>query len=317
MRKSEICLAAMAGLIGLFPISAMAQDDLHPLLPETQALIDSGKIHLPEAQWSLTPAPDGCSVQRNFTLDEDRITLVMKRLQGKMPVEFALVGGGFEPDENLQAEFEPGRSGLAQYEYIGSASAGERVGIFFSGQPFPNGGFAAPTEDVLSRNTRYFIAQNDDSDAIVLRTGRIDLALDALEECGRQQLAQLGVDLTRQQTLKRGAVLLNTEELIRPMSHAYGMEMRDQRRTLEGVLRIRLVIDEDGTLAHCHAGDGLTPRALREAVCSIIGENGEFQVALDSDGKPVTDYWITNVVFEARQMENWPGADGTVHRTRD
>ncbi len=311
MRSYPIALAITA----LFAASASAQAELHPIAPETQGLIDSGAIHTPDGSWSLSAAQDGCAVQREFRLGDSHITLVMKRLEGRMPVEFALVGGGFEPEERLQAGFQPGRGGLAEFVFIGSASAGEREGVFFAGQPFPAGGFAAPTQDVLARDTRYFIAQNDDGEAVVLRTGRIDLALDALQQCGMEQLARLGVD--PQRDLRRDAALTNAGALIPTFSEAYGRAMRQRRGMLEGNLPIRLVIDDAGTLAHCHAGDGLTPRMLREAVCATIRDSGEFTTAMDLNGNPVASTWYTNVVFRTVGLTNWPGADGRNYPARD
>ncbi|RIV86604.1 energy transducer TonB [Aurantiacibacter zhengii] len=299
----------------MFASPAAAQAELHPVTPETQALIDSEAIHMPDGSWSLTPALDGCAVQREFRLGDSHVTLVMKRLEGRMPVEFALVGGDFEPEERLQAGFLPGRGGLAEFVFIGSASAGDREGVFFAGQPFPAGGFAAPTEAVLARDTHYFIAQNDDGDAVVLRTGRIDLALDALQQCGMEQLARLGVD--PQRDLRRDAALVNSGALSPTLGQAYGMAMRQRRGMLEGNLPIRLVIDDTGTLAHCHAGDGLTPRMLREAVCETIRDSGEFTTAMDVNGNPVASTLYTNIVFRTRSLTNWPGADGRNYRARD
>ncbi|MWV26274.1 hypothetical protein [Aurantiacibacter rhizosphaerae] len=308
-------LPVFAVLTAVFAIPVAAQEDLHPINPEAQELIDSGAIHMPDGLWSLSEAVDGCSLQRNFLLDDNRVTLAMKRLQGGYPIEFALVGGEFEPDEPLQAGFQPGRNGLEEHRFIGAASAGDRKGVFFSAQPFPRGGFAAPAQSVLAPDTQYFIAQNDEGYAVVLRTGRIDLALDALEQCGERQLASLGVDLNRPNGISRSAVLLNADEFSDQFSRAYGRVIQQQRRNVESDLHIRLVIDGDGTLAHCHAGDGLTPRALREAVCDMVRKNGEFRTALDNNGQPIADTWSTRVAF--RIMMDQPGADGTIHRARD
>ena len=314
MRKHSV-LPAIVALTAVLACPVAAQEDLHPINPDAQELIDSGAIHMPDGRWSLKEAVDGCSLQRDFLLEDNRVTLAMKRLQGGFPIEFALVGSEFEPDEPLQAGFQPGRNGLGEHRFIGAASAGDREGIFFSAQPFPRGGFGAPTESILAPDTQYFIAQNDDDDAVVLRTGRIDLALDALEECGERQLASLGVDLARPNGVSRNAVLLNAQELGADFSHAYDRVIRQQRRNVESNLHIRLVIDGDGTLAHCHAGDGLTPRALRKAVCDLVRENGEFRTALDNNGRPIADTWSTRVVF--RVMFGQPGADGRVYRERD
>lgn len=310
MRSYPIALAITA----LFAAPASAQAELHPITPQAQTLIDGGAIHTPDGSWSLSPAQDGCAVQREFRLGDSHVTLVMKRLEAGMPIEFALVGGGLEPDQPLQAGFEPGRGGLAEFVYIGAASAGERDGIFFAGQPFPAGGFAAPAEAVLARDTRYFIAQNDDA-AVVLRTGRTDLALDTLAQCGEEQLARLGVGPRR--SLRRDAALSNPGALIPSFSAAYERAMRQRGGRLEANLPIRLVIAEDGTLAHCQAGDGLTPRLLREAVCATIRDSGELRTALDTDGEPVASTWKTDIVFRAQDRTNWPGADGRNYPARE
>ncbi len=284
--------------------------------PSAQGLIDAGAIHTPRAQWSLREAVDGCSVQREFYLEDDHVTFSMKRLQAGYPIEYALIGGDFDPEDGLQAGFVPG-TGLADFRRAGSASAGEREGVFFAGPVFTMAPDHYVREESFTPETRYFVAQDRDDQAVVLRTGPIDQALQALEDCGIEQLAQLGVDAAEQNQLRSRATITNSAALAQPISREYGNMMRDVRRTVDGILHIRVVIDDGGELAHCHAGDGLTPRALRDAVCDIIREHGKFRPAVGRDGQPKTDFWSTRIIFQPRPLESWPGADGRNYPARD
>ena len=294
---------------------AFAQTDIEVILvsPEAQALIDAEDVYLPEAQWSLSPSPAGCLVQRHFAYDNHRITLAIKRLQPDLPIQYALVGSSFEIDERLQAGFTPG-SGLTEIDRIGSATLGERDGLFFAARTFPRTPDGFPDESALAPDTQFFVAQDLRGDAVVLRTGRIDLALSALEACAANELAALGVDLESRRTFTRYANLLNIGDLMTPLEAAYNRSLRNHRSG--GTLQIRVVIDPAGRVTHCHAGDDLTPRTLREDACEAVRQNGSFQTALNAQGEPVADYSLQTIVFQAPQRYYEPGADGTVWRRR-
>ena len=280
---------------------------------EAQSLLDSDRLYRPDAQWRRTASPAGCSVQREFDLDGERITLAMRRLQPGMPIQYALIGGDFEAGENLEAGFVPG-SGLWRFERLGEATIGEREGVFFAGPAFPPQSDVSESESELGRSVEFFVAQNRKGDAVALRTGRIDLALSALEECAADELGKLGVNVEAVHTFSRQPRLSNTPDLMNPLERAYGHYL--QNRLTEGTLRIRMVIDQDGVVKHCHAGDDLTPLALREAVCDVMREKGEFESALDAAGAPTTGYMFQTIRFATPSPWYYPGADGTVWKRR-
>ena len=310
MRKPTSALAISVVTALSAPLAA--QENNIPVSPVALALIDEERIHTPQAAWSLTSAGDGCSVQREFMLDGNHITFVMKRLQPGMPLEYALVGGGFDPEEELQAGFVPG-TGLANFSRIGTASAGNRDGVFFAGPAFPRVDGHYADELSLSTATRYFVVQDGDDHAVVLRTGAVRMAIDALTQCADEQLAALGVRPRGASEGGQPLRLLNATEIGTMISRPYSRLARV--RKVSGEMPIRVVVNGSGTMVDCQAGDGLIPRALREEVCTIMREQGEYEIAVDGDGQTVVGVFFTNIIFSSLGMT--PGADGRVYRERD
>jgi protein TonB len=60
---------------------------------------------------------------------------------------------------------------------------------------------------------------------------------------------------------------------------------------------VRLIIDGNGRVAHCHVTNFLTAKALRDAACDAMIENARFDPAKDADGNPATDFAFQQVRY--------------------
>lgn len=279
------------------PAAAQTYPNIVPVSEEAQAMIETEAFYLPEGQWSLIPDTDGCSLQRHFTRGGERITLAMKQLEAGMPVQYALIGAGLNEREPFDMGFVPG-TGLAHITRIGEASLGERDGVYFGGQVFPRGEGETVDDAGLAPQTQVFVIQSEDHAPMVLRTGPVHLAMNALAECGRRNLESFGVD-TRERQLSQQVQFNNFDEVSAHMSVAYPASAR--RAGLQGPINIRVIVDDTGKVTHCHAGDQLTARALRETACDVMREKGDFAPARDATGGPVTAAFRTRIIFYMQQ----------------
>ena len=69
------------------------------------------------------------------------------------------------------------------------------------------------------------------------------------------------------------------------------------REGMQGVVNIRLAVDETGLVTSCHIQMPLSDPAFEETSCADIQHELDFDPALDRDGKPIASYWITKVRF--------------------
>ena len=277
------------------------------------AAVADGEVFLPEQQWALSRRGAQCSVRRHFTRSGERVTLIMERLQPEFPVRFMLVGAELDLRDGIAAGFVPGGT-IEGFTRWGTMRMGEREGVFLVGYPLQDEEGDARPYDERAAATEHFVAQGRRDDVVVLRSGRVDLALDALENCAAEQLQAFGVD-PYSATIVAPAQLLNGEALVAPLGTAYSRYLR--RGTTVGAYRARLIVDAAGEVVHCHAGDSSIARQLREDTCEVLTAHARSTPARDAQGNAIPSYHLQLVRFElANGGATWPGADGTTWRHR-
>lgn len=276
------------------PVTAQSNPDVVEVSAAAQQRIDAEELHLPAGEWRLTGAGSGCAVTRDFVRDGSRIALSLRRLQPGLPVQYALIGSGFSEEEPVEAGFVPG-TGLARYTRLAGARIGAREGFVFAGNPFPRGEGSEPDEDVLAPRTQDFVIQGEESAPIVLHTGSIEQPLETLSQCAIRHLESQGVDVAARGSYSRRPSVTNDAHLQAALRVAYpGGAIRDRR---QGPVWVRVIVGPDGAVTGCDVGSHLTARVLREAACNTIRDTAEHQPALDGAGLPVTDFYLTQVIF--------------------
>lgn len=289
----------MPGLmLGLAVAVQPAQGQTNPRIvavsPQAQQAIDGQGGYVPDGDWRLTLSPGGCAVRRDFVQDGARVTLVMRRLQPGLPVQYTLIGSDFSVAEPVEAGFVPG-NGLARFTRLAAARAGERDGFAFAGDPFPQTEGITLDESLLAARARNFVMQGEESAPLVLRTGPANLPLNTLAECAMAGLASLGVDTGAAGRPARRASLLNSDAVEAWMRANYpGSAVRDGR---QGPVTLRIIVGPDGRATHCHMASQLTARSLRETACRAYSEIAEYAPALNADGQPMTGTFLTRAVF--------------------
>lgn len=69
------------------------------------------------------------------------------------------------------------------------------------------------------------------------------------------------------------------------------------RRSMPGLVNVRLAIDERGLITACHIQMPLSDPEFEASSCADIQHALEFDPALDKDANPIASYWITTVIF--------------------
>ncbi|MGI8942934.1 MAG: energy transducer TonB [Qipengyuania sp.] len=72
--------------------------------------------------------------------------------------------------------------------------------------------------------------------------------------------------------------------------------MKALREGEQGIVRVRLIVDDAGNVADCKLENATTAEALPAAACRHLN-GAKFEPALDDAGNPVRSYYITKIVY--------------------
>ena len=117
----------------------------------------------------------------------------------------------------------------------------------------------------------------------------------AMRRCTDELLTHWGIDLEQHRHLTRG---------VRPASNPGNwLNSKDYptkllRQGMQGIVQIRLSIDERGKPTACHIQQSTRPAEFDAAVCDGLMRRAEFEPALGAEGEPVPSYWHSSVRFE-------------------
>ncbi|VVT04052.1 putative TonB protein C-terminal [Erythrobacter sp. EC-HK427] len=277
-----------------------------PLSAEAQAVIDSGGGLNPTREWRITPRESGCTASQIFASGEQRVTLVMRRLQPFQDVQFAVIGSAFSHEDAMAAGFVPAGT-LLDIPQRNPASIGAREGFAFARQPFREGPAMAEVESHWGSRTRHFVVQGEDNASLVLNTGPIGDVFDQFNDCTLQQLREYGVDWAARGRFQRHPSITNIREVTRDLGRRFGRE-RDSIFA-RGPVTVRMIVDGNGNATRCDLVTQMARRDIEAVTCDVLMEDAEFEVALDAEGNPVTDFLVQQIVFIAVVP---PNADGSL-----
>lgn len=246
-----------------------------------------------DGQWRLSTLEDGCSVARDFVRGDERVTLSIKRIHPRSAVQFAVVGAPIiEGSGSLEAGFLPSDN-LHRFDRVASASIGEREGVVFAGRLFPKP--EEGEERLEASEVTDFVIVDPRGTRTTLHTRAIDQAIAALDSCVTDRLKDFGLDLEAHSKLDKHVTLLDVGKLAEAIQRGYPKEA--VRKGWDGMVPLRLIIDGNGRVVHCHVTNFLTAKVLRDAACDAMKEHARFDPAKDAEGNPATDFAFQQVRY--------------------
>ena len=247
----------------------------------------------PQEQWRLNELPDGCSVRRDFIRGEERVTFSIKRIHPRSAVQFAVIGSPISQDvETLEAGFLPSTN-LQTFDRVAEAAIGERKGFVFAGPLFAKGKEGDKRPE--GSDVTHFVIVDSHGEKITLHTRAIDQAIMALDACVTQKLRDFGLDLDAHSRLSKHVTVLGVGDLAKTMQRNYPKEAL--RNGWNGAVTLRLIINGQGQVTHCHVTNFLTAKVLRDAACKAMIQHARFEPAMDAQGNPATDFAFQQIRY--------------------
>jgi len=264
----------------------------------------------PSSNWHVNYADDSCRLARSFGTGEEEVILVLDRFRPGPKVNMTLVGRPvdvrsdvrrvmlrFGPnDAEFEKSFAPGTVGNGKAALVVGGSLWitgfdpTEAALEDNGTPRE----ARPIDPALYSAIRFLEVRISGKQPIILATGSMLAAEQALTACNDDLLHAWGIDAKADKTLSRRVIpASDPREWMR--SSDYPARMRSLG--YQGLVHFRLVVDDRGIPKSCHIQLSTRPKDFDDAVCKKIMARARFEPALDADGKPITSYYTNSARF--------------------
>ena len=126
------------------------------------------------------------------------------------------------------------------------------------------------------------------------RFGPMAQPLRAFRECTSNLVKAWGYDPQTQAALTRPAIPRDDpRNWVRSSDYPVGYLVMG----LSSIVRFRLDVDETGAVTGCHIMQAMRPAGFGEESCRALRMRAAFTPALDRDGKPTKDFFISTVLW--------------------
>lgn len=277
----------------------------------------------PSSPWQINYADDSCRLARVFGTDTNRIYLMLDRFEPSETFQFLMAGNLVSRAQGMvstKLTFGPGEDEQS-YQLIAAtqnrlpAVLGSSVVLGMRAEPEATaaaraqaqddaGGKKATTPEPSPRfqpmtpereaAVRYIEITGASRRPIVLETGPMGEPMAAMRRCTEELLTHWGIDVEAHRGISRGPrPISNPGQWFGSGDYPHKMVMEG----VEGLIRFRLIIEDDGRIGGCHIQQSTRPAEFDRAVCNAMTKRGKFTPALDADGRPIRSYWRSSVRF--------------------
>ena len=268
----------------------------------------------PATPWIVDYADDSCRLARTFGSGADKVTLFLD--QFRPDAGFYIILGG-EPvrarrdvlDLKLKFQFGPEEPEQEENANTGTMDKAPALLVNTEQRLAPlndaeksvkeaaresGGRFTTPPVSTARMSAVRYLRIEGTPKEIVLETGPMDKALYILGECAWDTVADWGLNVEQQKTLKRGPI---AKDGAQGWFSGRDYPTNMAKGNYQGTVYYRLIVDESGKPKSCHVQRSTRPNDFDETVCRIVMRRGKFEPALDSNGNPVPSFWSQAITF--------------------
>lgn len=117
--------------------------------------------------------------------------------------------------------------------------------------------------------------------AVRFETRSLKAPMMALNQCSENRLVAWGLDLERHRTMRSGPRFINRREIVTKIRGAFPYSAL--RTGQSGVVRMRVIVGEDGAVTDCHIHEMTEFVDVTDTVCEIM-DQAQYTPALDAGG---------------------------------
>ncbi len=275
---------------------------------------DRTELLQPSSGWNIDFGEDSCRLARIFGEGDNRhlvffeqagpgtgfgLTLAGPRLRQFRQIVTRL---GLEEDEG----FPRVNHNWGEVEGFGPAAIFSRVTINDPQEDAPEADGAPvvlrglPQIDLEEAATIPRILFGHGGKALSFETGDMAPPLQALNVCAADFVRAWGLDAEKHTQFTRMAHWQNEAEIARHIQRKYTLAAVN--RGEETILRMRVIIETDGSVSDCHLVEATVTERIDSNACEEM-EEAVFEPALDADGQPMRSFYTTNIIYRITQTD--------------
>jgi TonB family protein len=272
-----------------------------------QPLLASEPVVLaPSSPWNVDYGEEKCRLGRMFGEGEDKILLFMDQWGPDEKFGLAVAGAPFNDfvsRRKTQISLFDGQNPYETEPFIGEAEGYGRAVIhtFFSLEfgtqfvPKPeNIQYGLPQiETAIAAQARYFTFTQGNR-TVRLNTGPLAGAFQVLNQCSQQRLLDWRLDLEQHLAMQQMPVWKNEKRIAKRIASIYPLQAL--RAGESAILRMRVLVDEQGQVSDCQLYESTITKALDSPACEKMTD-AEFDPALDATGKPMRSFYQTAIIY--------------------
>jgi TonB family protein len=262
----------------------------------------------PSSYWSVDFGEEKCRLARAFGEGEDRHLLFIEQGGPKSSFGFMAIGPAFErfrrPDR-IEIQFGGFEPMTDQMPMLGNTE-GVGASLIFSNMNFrvrpETEGDAEeerrkaplPRLDVEAANQIDSISVSYGKRNVVFNTGDLGEAVTVMNECALNFVEAWGLDRAAHETMSRLPRWTNEQAVVRRIKATYPLQAL--RRGESGIIRLRVTVEEDGSISDCILDKATIAESLDPPACREM-RRAEFEPALDKGGNPMRSFYQTNIIY--------------------
>lgn len=132
---------------------------------------------------------------------------------------------------------------------------------------------------------------------VLFQTGSLKKAFEVLNACTQDMIRNWGLDVDQHLSATKRPVWSNRKTIVNRIGRDY--PAAGLRRGEQAVMKMRIIIDETGSVEKCVIDKATDTEKLESRACAMM-ENAKFEPALDADGKPFRSYFATTITYRFR-----------------
>lgn len=277
--------------------------------PFSQAAAQDARIFKPSSVWALDYGDDYCRLMRDFSDGDRTVGLFVERTQPGPLMRLIVIGDGvrlFRGSQQIGYRMHPAgaprtvqrlrseTSDGQQYLNLGPTMFADAVAPAAGSPPAMPPPYSREAEIEAARAISGIYLDRGLAQPVLLETGELAAAAQALQTCADDLIASWGLDPEKHKNLTRPAM---------PAQPTAGWISADTVPFTEfaklggGNNEVRVMIDATGKATSCHIQWPSIGEAINARICSSVVENSSFLPALDNQGQGLDSYWIASVFF--------------------
>lgn len=246
----------------------------------------------PSSQWDLDYGENSCRLIRLMGEGKQQTKLVFESV-GPGDLTMLVIGRPlyspkYEP--GVTAKFVPAESN----DYKGTAAVGaggNEAAAFWSNLGYTN----TVGEDLMARSNAIQV-NVEGGHPVVLATGDLGPAMQALDKCEQDEITDFGVDPAIQAKITRPASAPNLGEWLKTETVFSGSQQEERISEAS----FRLLVDAAGHVRKCESVSRFNVPEFDFALCTALQKGAPVQPAQLADGTNVPSYVVEHIDFQLR-----------------